>query len=103
LLREQTNSEIDGGRKELEIAKSSLTSLIQDIKDIKEKAQHAEQTVQYITKDIKSLDCAKKNLINSVTILKRLQMMSSAVDQLHTILSKRQYSEMAKLVSNSLV
>jgi prefoldin subunit 5 len=51
--------------------------LYQEIKDIQEKAQHAEQTVQDITQDIKSLDCAKKNLTTSVTVLKRLQMLGA--------------------------
>jgi hypothetical protein len=97
-LREQTETEGDGGRRELDIARNSLSSLVQDIKDIKEKAEHAEQTVQDITKDIKSLDCAKKNMISSITILKRLQMMSSAVDQLHSIMTKRQYAEMSRLI-----
>ena len=45
------------------------------MRGIREKAKQAEQTVQFITKDIKSLDMAKRNLTSAITVLKRLQML----------------------------
>lgn len=42
---------------------------------IREKATESEAVVRNITKDIQVLDLAKKNLILSMTIMKRLQML----------------------------
>jgi hypothetical protein len=43
---------------------------------IREKATESEAVVRNITKDIEVLDLAKKNLILSMTTLRRLQMLS---------------------------
>lgn len=42
---------------------------------IREKATESEAVVKNITKDIQVLDLAKKNLITSMTMMKRLQML----------------------------
>lgn len=42
---------------------------------IREKATESEEVVRNITKEIQVLDLAKKNLILSMTTLKRLQML----------------------------
>lgn len=42
---------------------------------IREKASESEAVVRNITKDIQALDVGKKNLILSMTTLKRLQML----------------------------
>ena len=42
---------------------------------IREKATESEAVVKDITKDIQVLDLAKKNLITSMTMMKRLQML----------------------------
>lgn len=44
---------------------------------IREKATESEAVVRNITKDIQVLDLAKKNLILSMTTLKRLQMLGA--------------------------
>ena len=46
---------------------------------IREKATESEAVVRDITKDIQILDTAKSNLILSMTILKRLQMLGMTV------------------------
>lgn len=48
---------------------------------IREKATESEAIVKNITKDIQSLDLAKKNLSLSMTALKRLQMLGSFLYQ----------------------
>ena len=45
---------------------------------IREKATESEAVVRNITKDIQVLDLAKKNLILSMTTLKRLQMLGAS-------------------------
>lgn len=54
--------------------------------------------VQEITHDVKSLDYAKRHLTHSVTVLKRLQMLVTAVDQLETMSKNKQYKESAQLL-----
>jgi isocitrate/isopropylmalate dehydrogenase len=54
--------------------------------------------VQEITQDVKSLDYAKRHLTHSVTVLKRLQMLVTAVDQLETMSKNKQYKESAQLL-----
>lgn len=46
---------------------------------IREKATESEAVVRDITKDIQALDLAKKNLILSMTTLKRLQMLGMSL------------------------
>jgi len=57
----------------------SLLILLQDLLGqmslIREKATESEAVVRDITKDIQVLDLAKKNLITSMTGMKRLQML----------------------------
>jgi vacuolar protein sorting-associated protein 53 len=45
---------------------------------IREKATESEAIVQAITKDIQRLDHAKRNLAQSMTVLKRLQMLGQS-------------------------
>jgi DNA repair exonuclease SbcCD ATPase subunit len=75
LVRTQTETGAEA-IEELKEAKAAIESLHARIKRIKERARQSEEMVQEITKDIKSLDYAKKNLTASVTMLRRLQMLS---------------------------
>ena len=49
---------------------------------IREKATESEAIVREITKDIQVLDLAKKNILHSVTTLKRFQMLGMPYPQL---------------------
>ena len=51
-----------------------------------------------MTADIKRLDNTKKNLTLSMTALKRLQMLTTAYEQLRGLSSTRQYRECAQLL-----
>jgi hypothetical protein len=52
-----------------------LQELLTQMNRIREKATESEAIVKNITKDIQSLDLAKKNIIQSMTTLKRFQML----------------------------
>ncbi|KAF7725297.1 Vacuolar protein sorting-associated protein 53 [Apophysomyces ossiformis] len=96
-----TNSQSDlqnNGAEELQKAQIAIKELFQKIQDIKLKASQSEAMVQDITQDIKSLDYAKRHLTHSVTVLKRLQMLVTAVDQLEIMSRNRQYKESAQLL-----
>ena len=51
--------------------------LLGQMSRIREKATESEAVVRNITKEIQVLDLAKKNLILSMTTLKRLQMLGA--------------------------
>jgi hypothetical protein len=54
----------------------SLQELITQITLIREKASEAEAIVKTITKDIQRLDVAKRNLMGTMTTVKRWTMLS---------------------------
>ena len=89
---------------------------------IREKATESEAVVKNITKDIQVLDLAKKNLITSMTMMKRLQMLGvnsatfasihlclivyklvNALTQMEDLIREKKYSEVAQTLSVSLV
>jgi hypothetical protein len=78
---EQSTAGLQAGA-ELNKARTSITELFGKIREIKTKAAQSEQMVQDICKDIRQLDVAKRHLTNSIVMLKRLQMLVIAVDQL---------------------
>ena len=88
---------------------------------IREKATESEAVVRNITKDIQVLDLAKKNLILSMTTLKRLQMLGmsciwfglhsaalkyhwpvNALTQLEDLIQEKKYDEIAQTLSVSI-
>lgn len=88
------DSEVRTKRVEVE-----LKELFQDVGGIQEKARLVEQGVSEMTRDIKKLDVTKKNLTSTMTIIKRLQMLMTAFDQLQKLASGKKYAETASLLS----
>ncbi|CAG8796574.1 32456_t:CDS:2, partial [Racocetra persica] len=100
-IKELSRLQTDGGQRgpeEVAEAKRAIEELFDRIRKIKEKASQSETMVQEITKDIKSLDYAKKHLTVSITALKRLQMLVTAVDQLKVMAQMKQYKETSQLL-----
>lgn len=92
VVRGQTMSSQDG-RLALEEAQRAIKQLFVQIKDIKAKAEKSEEMVREITRDIKQLDCAKRNLTSAITTLNHLHMLVGGVDNLKILTEKRQYGE----------
>lgn len=92
VVRGQTNVGQDG-RAALEDAQKVIKHLFVHIKDIKDKAEQSEEVVKEITRDIKQLDFAKKNLTASITTLNHLHMLVEGVDNLRVLTQKKQYGE----------
>ncbi|XP_011880495.1 PREDICTED: vacuolar protein sorting-associated protein 53 homolog [Vollenhovia emeryi] len=92
VVRSQTNVDQDG-RAALEDAQKVIRQLFVHIKDIKNKAEQSEEVVKEITRDIKQLDFAKKNLTASITALNHLHMLVDGVDNLKVLTQKKQYGE----------
>lgn len=79
-------------------AQMSIAELFEKINDIKGKASQSERMVQEICADIKKLDYAKTHLQSTITSLKRLQMLITAVGQLEMMASGYHYREVANLM-----
>ncbi|CAL9097081.1 unnamed protein product [Musa acuminata var. zebrina] len=93
-VRQQSNSGTKA-KEDLAAATHAVQELMHKIHEIKTKAEQSETMVQEICRDIKKLDCAKKHITITITVLHRLTMLVSAVEQLQVMASKRQYKEAA--------
>ncbi|KAF8448337.1 Vps53-like protein [Terfezia claveryi] len=82
----------------VETAKADLAELFKRIDSVRERAIRTEMTITEMTADIKKLDGTKRNLTISMTALKRLQMLTTAYEQLKVLCKTRQYRECAQLL-----
>lgn len=82
--------------KRAENAPAELNSLVEEFDKLKKRAATTENVITSMTSHISSLDNTKSNLIHSITILKRLQMLTTAYDQLGVLVKNRQYHEMSQ-------
>lgn len=64
-------------------AEQAVATLLAQLGSIREKARESEVVVRDITREIRNLDTAKRNVVASMTALKRLQMLGA----LHTCCS----------------
>ena len=71
----------------MEEAQRIIRQLFVQIADIKAKAEQSEENVKEITRDIKQLDCAKRNLTAAITTLNHLHMLVGGVDNLQYVLT----------------
>ena len=91
-----------------EKANNQLTSSYTNIKELQErvkimrqKAENSEFMVEDICKDIRNLDTAKKNLTKTITSLKRLAMLTHAIEQLAECCINKEYRKVAALLNAS--
>lgn len=82
------------GHAALAAAQLVIGALCAQIGDIKRRAEHTEDTVRQITRDIKQLDCAKRNLTAAITTLNHLHMLVAGVESLVRLVERRQYAEL---------
>ncbi|KAI5818065.1 Vps53-like protein [Pyronema omphalodes] len=80
-------------------AKADLSELFDNIDTVRARAMRTEEAITAMTADIKKLDSTKRNLTLSMTMLKRLQMLTTAFEQLKANTKMRQYRECASLLA----
>ncbi|KAI4103466.1 MAG: hypothetical protein L6R37_003821 [Teloschistes peruensis] len=97
LVRQQSISDAESV-KSIWIAKNDLAELFPKVEDVRARAMQTEETITDMTADIKRLDNTKRNLTLSMTALKRLQMLTTAYEQLRGQSTSRQYKECAQLL-----
>ncbi|KAJ2009809.1 Vacuolar protein sorting-associated protein 53 [Coemansia thaxteri] len=98
LLRAQSNDNSKQQTQSLEATKDAIGELYTRISEMKAKARTSERMVLDITQDIKSLDFAKRNLTQTTTTMKRLQMLIGAVAQLRHLKEQSKYYEASQLL-----
>ncbi|KAG8906708.1 Vacuolar protein sorting-associated protein 53 [Tulasnella sp. 403] len=96
VLRGELRKNQDPGR--MQLIQELISELLSQMNRIREKATESEAIVQNITREIQVLDLAKKNLVTSVTALKRLQMLVNALAQLEGLIDAKDYAG----ISNTL-
>lgn len=82
----------------MQAAQEELAQLFRKIESVRLKAAETERNITSMTADIKRLDGTKRNLTRSMTALKRLQMLTTAYEQLRGLAKTRQYRECAGLL-----
>ncbi|KDR67572.1 hypothetical protein GALMADRAFT_79772 [Galerina marginata CBS 339.88] len=83
----------------MSVIQEMISDLLGQMSRIREKATESEAVVRNITKDIQVLDLAKKNLITSMTMMKRLQMLVNALTQLEDLITEKKYSDVAQTLA----
>ena len=86
----------------LEEAQTAIIQLFSQIREIKNAAEESEEMVKEITRDIKQLDTAKKNLSCAITTLNHLSMLVRGTATLTQLSQTRQYGEAALLLQGLL-
>ncbi|XP_034098708.1 vacuolar protein sorting-associated protein 53 homolog [Drosophila albomicans] len=92
VVRGQTNTGQDGQLALCE-AQKVISSLFTHIIDVKTRAERTEEMVKEITRDIKQLDCAKRNLTSAITTLNHLHMLVGGIESLNELIERRSYGE----------
>ncbi|KAM3514026.1 hypothetical protein MY11210_002343 [Beauveria gryllotalpidicola] len=82
----------------MQSAQTELAQLFRKIETVRSRAIETEENITSMTADIKRLDGTKKNLTLSMTALKRLQMLTTAYEQLRGLAKTRQYRDCAGLL-----
>ncbi|KAG6014878.1 hypothetical protein E4U43_006034 [Claviceps pusilla] len=88
----------DSSLERMRSAQSELAQLFRKIETVRSRALETEQNITSMTAEIKRLDGTKRNLTLSMTALKRLQMLTTAYEQLRGLAKSRQYRECAGLL-----
>ncbi|KAJ7902181.1 Vps53-like protein [Mycena olivaceomarginata] len=83
----------------MHLIQEMISDLFGQMSRIREKATESEAVVRNITKDIQVLDLAKRNLILSMTTLKRLQMLVNALTQLEDFVKEKKYADVAQTLA----
>ena len=96
-VHKQADSRDDSLRR-IQAAQGQVAELLKRIDGVQERALTTEQAITAMTADIKRLDGTKKNLTLSMTALKRLQMLTTAYEQLRELSTTKQYRECAQLL-----
>ena len=110
VIRTQSNIEREG-RDSLNNANQVISQLKSSINEMKSQAVNSERMVEEITRDIRSLDAAKRNLTSSIVMLNNLHILVEGVERMeHDLVSTggihvtgtRNYGQTATILESCL-
>ena len=97
-VRTQTGAQARS-KQDLSVATAQIGSLVERVRGIQARAGDTETLVQEICRDIRKLDAAKRHLTHTIASLRRLAMLTAAVDDLEAVGRRRdQYRRAANLL-----
>lgn len=73
--------------------------LMKEVKDVKKRSLEVHRDVANMTSSIQEFDNCKKNLVLLMTVLKRLQMLVHANDNLKAVLREQNYKDILQMLS----
>ena len=97
-IRKQSKSG-SNAREQLKKSHEMVREAIQQVARCTALAAESEAMVSTITKDVRQLDNAKRNLTTAITALRRCAMLVDAVDQLQVAAEKRHFRDAGSLLS----
>ncbi|RKP22710.1 Vps53-like protein [Syncephalis pseudoplumigaleata] len=87
----------DAGDTALDVVHKHI-QLVEQVDAIYRSAEQSETAALEMTKDVKRLDTAKKNLTETITVLRRLHTLVTAAHQLDASVREKQHAETAQLL-----
>jgi len=81
-----------------ELTNRDIMQLVNKFESIKTRAEESEEKVKTICSEIKSHDNAKKNILTSISALKNLIMLITAIEQLRAFCIEKKYKEASDLI-----
>ncbi|KRZ01465.1 Vacuolar protein sorting-associated protein 53 -like protein [Trichinella zimbabwensis] len=97
ILEKQSVAQLDSEAL-LQQTKQAMRELFAQIMDIKRQTDMSETTVKEITRDIRQLDLAKKNLTASITTLNHLHMLVSGLESLESFVKTKNFRDISNLL-----
>ncbi|KRZ43116.1 Vacuolar protein sorting-associated protein 53 -like protein [Trichinella pseudospiralis] len=97
ILERQSVAQLDSEAL-LQQTKQAMRELFAQIMDIKRQTDMSETTVKEITRDIRQLDLAKKNLTASITTLNHLHMLVSGLESLESFVKTKNFRDISNLL-----
>lgn len=96
-IRKQSKSG-SNAREQLQKSQETVRAAIEQVARCKELATASEAMVTSITKDVRQLDNAKRNLTTAITALRRCAMLMDAVEQLQVAAERRNFRDAGSLL-----
>lgn len=72
-----------------------ITTITENFEQLSDRAENAQQKITQVTLEIQKLDVVKQNLVLSMKVLKRLQMLVIAYNSLNEVVHSRDYEQIA--------
>ncbi len=96
-IRKQSKSG-SSAREQLKMSQETVREAIEQVARCRELAATSEAMVTSITRDVRQLDNAKRNLTTAITALRRCAMLVDAVEQLQVAAERRNFRDAGSLL-----